>query len=88
LKRALEQFLRHATKALGATLGAAAIVDQMNRAKNAGPKPIDPEILGKHGGLRRPVWKELARRQKQREAVERYHDNLMNKADFSEAFRK
>jgi hypothetical protein len=84
----VQQFLRHAPKALGATLGAAVIVDQMNQAKNAGPKPIDPEILGKYGGLRRPVWIEMAKRQVHREAVERYQENLKDKADFSEAFRK
>jgi hypothetical protein len=88
LKRVLEQFLHHAPKALVSTVVTGSIIDQVKKAKNAGPKPIDPEILGKNGGFSRPVWKELARRQKQREAVEGYQEHLMDKADFSEAFGK
>jgi hypothetical protein len=65
--------------ALGATLGAAVIVDQVKEAKNAGPQTIDPEILGKYGGLRRPVWIEMAKRLKNREEVQNIRRNWWTK---------
>jgi hypothetical protein len=60
-------------------------VDQL---KEDGPKPIDPKIAGKHRGLSRPVWIEIAKRQKNREEAQKYQKELVDKADFSEAFSK
>jgi hypothetical protein len=84
----LEQFLRHASKALVGTVVTGAIVNHAKEAKNVGPKPFDPEITGKYGGFSKPVWKELAQRQEHREAVNEYQENLKDKAEFSDAFRK